>query len=220
MAEEKEKKMTVIVEDDQIQIQRLSLGPFGTNSYILRCMKTGEGAIIDAPGDSDKVLEALKGINPKIILMTHDHMDHVGALTELKSSLNIPVAAHPSDTRGLPLSPDKMLEDGEIINIGEIALKVIHTPGHTPGSVGFLTGRYFLAGDTLFPGGPGKTRSPEALGQILETLTNKVFILPDETEVHPGHGDSTTLGKERPAFEAFKAKGYAPNLCGDVLWEG
>ena len=212
--------MTVIVEDDQIQIQKLSLGPFGTNSYILRCMKTGQGAIIDAPGDSARVLEALKGINPKFILMTHDHMDHVGALAELKSSLNIPVAVHPSDARGLPLSPDKMLEDGEIINIGEIALKVIHTPGHTPGSVGFLTGRYFLAGDTLFPGGPGKTRSPEALGQILETLTNKVFILPDETEVHPGHGDSTTLGKERPAFEAFKAKGHDPNLCGDVLWEG
>lgn len=210
--------MTIIVEDDQIQIQKLSLGPFGTNSYILRCMKTGAGAVVDAPGDSDRVLEALKAINPKMILMTHNHMDHVGALAELKSSLDIPVAAHASDAKGLPLSPDKMLEDGEIINVGEIALKVIHTPGHTPGSVGFLTGRYFLSGDTLFPGGPGKTRSPEVFGQILETLTNKVFILPDETEVHPGHGDPTTLGKERPAFESFIARGYDPHLCGDVLW--
>jgi glyoxylase-like metal-dependent hydrolase (beta-lactamase superfamily II) len=212
--------MTIIAEDNQIQIQKLSLGPFGTNSYILRCMKTGAGAVVDAPGDSGRVLEALKDIIPKMILMTHNHMDHVGALTELKSSLNIPVAAHAADAKGLPLSPDRMLEDGEIINIGEIGLKVIHTPGHTPGSVGFLTGKYFLSGDTIFPGGPGKTASPKALDQILETLTSKIFILPDETEIHPGHGDSTTLGKERPAFEAFKAKGYDPNLCGDVLWEG
>lgn len=210
--------MAIIVQDDQIEIQKLSLGPFGTNTYILRCPKTGAGAVIDAPGDAGKVLDALKDIQPKYILMTHNHMDHVGALAELKAALNIPVAAHASDAGGMPLPPDKMLEDGEIISIGEMPLKVLHTPGHTPGSIGFLSGRYFLSGDTLFPGGPGKTRSPEVFRQIIDTLTQKIFVLPDETEVHPGHGDSTTLGKERPAFEAFLARGYSSSLCGDVLW--
>lgn len=211
--------MTILVENDRVRIQKLSLGPFGTNSYILRCMKTGAGVVIDAPGEADRVLEALHDIEPKYILMTHNHMDHVGALSDLKSSLNIPLASHPLDAGGLPLSPDKMLEDEEILNIGDMPLKVLHTPGHTPGSVGFLTGRYFLSGDTLFPGGPGKTRSPKVFRQIIETLTHKIFTLPDETEVHPGHGDSTTLGKERAAFEAFLARGYSSELCGDVLWE-
>jgi hydroxyacylglutathione hydrolase len=107
-----------------------------------------------------------------------------------------------------------------MVTVGELALKIIHTPGHTPGSISFLTGLYLLSGDTLFPGGPGKTQSPELFQQILETLTNKIFTLPDDIAVHPGHGDSTTLGKERPAFEAFIAKGYDANLCGDVLWSG
>jgi glyoxylase-like metal-dependent hydrolase (beta-lactamase superfamily II) len=215
----KENKMTIIAKDDQIQIQKLSLGPFGTNTYILQCPKTGSGAIVDAPGDSDRVLKAIKDIDVKVIMMTHNHMDHVGALEELKAALKIPVAAHALDARGLPLSPDKILEDGEIIPIGQLEVKVLHTPGHTPGSIGFLIGRYFLSGDTLFPGGPGKTRSPDVFRQIIETLTHKVFTLPDETEVYPGHGDATTLGKERPVFEAFIAKGYPSDLCGDVLWE-
>jgi glyoxylase-like metal-dependent hydrolase (beta-lactamase superfamily II) len=212
--------MIIIAENNRIRIQKLSLGPFGTNSYVLRCMQTGAGAVVDAPGDADKVLEALEDIEPKYILMTHNHMDHVGALAELKSSLNIAVAAHALDAGGLPVSTDKVLEDGEIVAVGGLGLKVIHAPGHTRGSISFLTERYLLSGDTLFPGGPGKTRSPEAFRQVLETLTNKIFTLPDDIAVHPGHGDSTTLGKERPAFEAFIAKGYSGNLCGDVLWSG
>ena len=210
--------MAVVAKDDNIQIERPELGPFGTNAYILTCQKTRESVLVDAPGEADKILGQLKGTNPKYILMTHDHMDHVGALSRIKSELKIPLAAHSSDSGGLPSQPDTLLNDGDVVSFGKIQLKVLHTPGHTPGSLCFSTGRYLISGDTVFPGGPGKTGSPAALKHIIESITSKIFKLPDETEVYPGHGDSTTLEKEKKAFEIFSSKPHDPNLCGDVLW--
>jgi glyoxylase-like metal-dependent hydrolase (beta-lactamase superfamily II) len=210
--------MSVIVKDDSIQIERLSLGPFGTNSYLLICQKTGASVIVDAPGDAEKVLKRLEGTHPKYILMTHNHMDHVDALAALKSALNVPLAAHQDDAGGLPVKPEQFLNDGDTISFGEIQLKVLHTPGHTPGSLCFLTGSYLISGDTIFPGGPGKTWSPDDFKKIVESLANKIFTLPDETQVHPGHGDATVLKKEKHEFEAFSSKPHDPDLCGDVVW--
>lgn len=210
--------MSVIVKDDSIQIERLSLGPFGTNSYLLICQKTGASVIVDAPGDAEKVLKRLEGTHPKYILMTHNHMDHVDALAALKSALNIPLAAHEDDAGGLPVKPEQFLNDDDTISFGEIQLKVLHTPGHTPGSLCFLTGSYLISGDTIFPGGPGKTWSPDDFKKIVESLRNKIFTLPDETQVYPGHGDATVLKKEKHEFEAFSSKPHDPDLCGDVVW--
>lgn len=210
--------MAIVTKDESVQIDRIELGPFGTNAYILTCRKTGDGVVVDAPGEADKILEGLKGTNPKYILMTHDHLDHVGALSELKLALNIPVAAHTADTRNLPVPPDLLLNDGDVVTFGNIQLKVLHTPGHTPGSLCFLTGKYLISGDTIFPGGPGKTSSTNNLRQIIESITTKIFELPDDTMVYPGHGESTILKKEKKAFEAFSSRPHDPNLCGDVLW--
>ena len=210
--------MSVIVKDDSIQIERLSLGPFGTNSYLLICQKTGASVIVDAPGDAEKVLKRLEGTHPKYILMTHNHMDHVDALAALKSALNVPLAAHEDDAGGLPVKPEQFLNDDDTISFGEIQLKVLHTPGHTPGSLCFLTGSYLISGDTIFPGGPGKTWSPDDFKKIVESLRNKIFTLPDETQVYPGHGDATKLKKEKHEFEAFSSKPHDPDLCGDVIW--
>jgi len=210
--------MSLAAKDDNVRIEKMSLGPYGTNTYIITCLKTGDSAVIDAPGDADTVLKALEGTSPKSILMTHDHMDHTGALSRLKSELQVPVGAHPLDTGGLGLKPDMRLEDGAIITLGDLRINVIHTPGHTPGSLCFLTGKYLIAGDTLFPGGPGHTRSPEKLKQIIESITGRLFVLPDETEVHPGHGDSTTIGREKENYAVFASKEHDPKLCGDVLW--
>ncbi len=210
--------MAVMAKDDRFQIDRLELGPFGTNAYILKCQQTGESALVDAPGEADKILKHLQGTVPKYILMTHSHMDHVGALAEIKSELKIPLAAHNADATGLPVSADIELNDGDTLSFGNIRLKVMHTPGHTPGSLCFLTNKYLISGDTIFPGGPGKTGSPAAFRQIVESITSKIFVLPDETEVYPGHGDCTTLGKEKQEFEIFASKKHDPNLCGDVLW--
>jgi glyoxylase-like metal-dependent hydrolase (beta-lactamase superfamily II) len=145
-------------------------------------------------------------------------MDHTGALTELKSKLQIIVAAHPLDAVNLPLLPDLSIQDGDILPIGRIELRVLHTPGHTPGSVCFLTGKHLISGDTLFPGGPGKTGSPSDFRQIVQSLTGKIFSLPEITQIYPGHGDSTTLGKEKEAFDLFSSRPHDPKLCGDVLW--
>jgi len=214
----KEINMTTVVKDDRIQIEKLELGPFGTNAYILVCRNTGESVVVDAPADAGKILELLKGTRPKYILITHNHMDHTGALAELKSTLDLPIAAHPDDAGRLPVSADQLLSDGDVISFGDIKLSVLHTPGHTPGSTCFLTGSYLIAGDTLFPDGPGRTGSPADFKRILDSLTGKIFVLPDDTQVFPGHGNSAILVKERKAFEDFSARSHQPNLCGDVLW--
>jgi glyoxylase-like metal-dependent hydrolase (beta-lactamase superfamily II) len=210
--------MVIVSKDESVLIDKFELGPFGTNAYILTCRKTEDSVVVDAPGEAGKILGGLKGTNPKYILMTHDHLDHVGALSELKLALNIPVAAHTADTRNLPVPADLLLADGDGLAFGNIHLKVLHTPGHTPGSLCFLTGKYLISGDTIFPGGPGKTSSPTNLRQIIESIRTKIFELPDDTVMFPGHGESTILRKEKKAFEAFSSRPHDPNLCGDVLW--
>ncbi len=208
--------MATAVKNESIQIERYELGPFGTNSYIMTCLKTDDSVVFDAPGDPEKILGQLQQTHPKYILMTHNHMDHTGALAKLKSAIDIPIAAHADDS--LPIGPDMILTDGETITFGDIELTVMHTPGHTPGSLCFYTEGCLISGDTLFPDGPGKTGSPANFKQIVESLKNKIFVLPDDTLVFPGHGDHTVLGKEKHAFEQFSAKSHDPNLCGDVLW--
>ena len=210
--------MSVIVKDDSILIERLSLGPFGTNSYLLICQKTGASVIVDAPGDAEKVIKQLEETHPKYILMTHNHMDHIDALAALKSAFNVPLGAHEDDASDLPVKPEQFLNDDDTISFGEIQLKVLHTPGHTPGSLCFLTDRYLISGDTIFPGGPGKTWSPQEFKKIVESLTNKIFTLPDETQVYPGHGDATVLKKEKYEFKVFSSRPHDPDLCGDVVW--
>ena len=210
--------MVNVVKDDSIQIEKLELGAFGTNAYVLSCLKTDESVVVDAPAEAKKILEQLEGTNPKYILITHNHMDHTGALSELKSALNVPVGAHADDAGRLPVQPDILLNDGDVISVGEIQLTVLHTPGHTPGGICFLTAKYLIAGDTIFPDGPGKTGSPTDFKQIVASLTGKIFVLPGDTLIYPGHGGSTILEKEKQAFEAFSARPHDPNLCGDVLW--
>jgi len=210
--------MATVVDNYRIQIDRLELGPFGTNSYILICQKTNESVVVDAPGEAGMVVERLKETQPKYILMTHDHFDHIGGLVELRSALEVPVAAHPADANDLPLEPDLLLNDGDEILIGAIKLRVLHTPGHTPGGLCFLTDKYLIAGDTLFPGGPGKTQSPDDFRQIVESITEKLFELPEDTQVYPGHGEPTTIKEAKQQYEVFSTRPHDPNLCGDVEW--
>ena len=210
--------MVVVAKDDDIQIERLELGPFGTNAYIVVCQKTRDSVLIDTPADASTIMDRLKGTNPKYILLTHNHMDHLGAFSELRSRLKVPIAAYASDAKNLPSPPEMVLSDGDTISFGNIKLEVLHTPGHTPGSLCFKIRRYLISGDTIFPGGPGKTRSSADFRQIVKSITEKIFILPDDTEIYPGHGDSTVLKKEKDEFAVFSSRPHDPNLCGDVLW--
>jgi hydroxyacylglutathione hydrolase len=210
--------MKIMVEEGEVKITRMELGPWGTNAYVVVCQITGDSLLVDAPGEADKILNELSGTKPKYIIITHNHIDHVGALEELKSKLNVPVALHPADASRLGLKPDIELKDGDIIRVGKLSIKVIHTPGHTPGSLCLLLGNYLISGDTIFPGGPGKTGTPADFKQIAKSIQSKLFILPGDTQVYPGHGESTELGKEKKEFAVFASKQHAPGLCGDVLW--
>ena len=209
--------MPVIAEDSRIRIIQLDVGGgMVSNGYLLVCKQTDDSMIIDAPGDAAKILEQAKGTNPRYILITHNHFDHLGALAQLRSELGVPVMAHPLDV--LPSPPDILLNDGDAVSFGNIEFRVMHTPGHTQGSICLYTEKYLISGDTLSPGGPGRTGSPEALRQIIKSITDKLLVLPDDTQVFSGHGDPTVLKKEREEIAAFKSRSHDPNLCGDVLW--
>jgi hydroxyacylglutathione hydrolase len=209
--------MTIVAEDSNIRIIQLDVvGTIVSNAYLLVCQQTGDSALVDTPGDAGRLLEQLKGTNPRHVLITHNHFDHLMAFAEVKSKLQVPVAAHPLDA--LPSPPDILLNDGDTVSFGNIELKVLHTPGHTPGSICFFTDKYLISGDTLFPGGPGKTGSPQALKQIIESITTKILVLPDDTRVFSGHGDPTVLKKEKEEIAVFKSRNHDPNLCGDIVW--
>ncbi len=210
--------MGVVVKDNSIQIERLELGPWGTNAYIIICLETRGSVLIDAPAEASTIIKRLEGTNPKYILLTHSHSDHIGALAELRSTLTVPLAAHAADSSRLPSPPEVLLDDGNTLSVGKIKLQVLHTPGHTPGSVCFRMSKYLISGDTIFPGGPGKSGSPDNLKQIIKSITDKIMVLPDDTAIYPGHGEATTLNKEKQEFAVFSSRPHDPNLCGDVLW--
>jgi len=215
-----------VAKNEYLQIDRRTLGPIHTacdpnrytNCYIITCPQTRDSVLVDAPAEAPEILKQLQGTNPRSLLITHSHRDHIGALSELKSKLRVPLGVHRLDAKGLSAGPDFFLDDGEEISFGKISLKVLHTPGHTPGSVCFLIGKHLISGDTIFPGGPGKTDSPGDLKQIIKSITRKVFVLPDETEIYPGHGDPTLVRKEKTEFAIFSSRSHDPNLFGEVLW--
>ncbi len=212
------KGFKLVGEDDKMELFKLETAPFGTNAYIVFCRESGDSVLIDAPGDAALIKEKLRGSKVQGILMTHGHMDHIMALEELHAALGAPLAAHENDAAGLPVEVYRLLRDGDIIECGKLKLETMHVPGHTAGSLAFKVGEYLLSGDTLFPGGPGKTSTPLDFREILASINEKLLALPDETVVLPGHGDTTTIGRERRLIEAFLSGDYDNNLCGDVTW--
>jgi hydroxyacylglutathione hydrolase len=210
--------MTTVIDNDEIRIEKMELGPYGTNTYILVCQKTGESLVVDAPGGASEIIQGLKGTHPRYLLLTHDHLDHTGVLDLLRSELKIPLATHSKNASQLKRPPEILLEDGESLLLGQLNIEVLHTPGHTAGSLCFKIGKILIAGDTIFPGGPGKTNSPANFRQIISSITEKIFRLPDDTVLFPGHGPETTVAKAKEEYAIFTSRPHKTDLCGDVLW--
>jgi glyoxylase-like metal-dependent hydrolase (beta-lactamase superfamily II) len=199
-------------------IVKASVGAMDNNAYLVTCSQTGETLLIDAANDADILLELIERFAPRLslIVTSHQHGDHWQALAEVAGATGAPTAAHQLDAGPLPVKPDRILADGDTVQIGDLSFDVIHLRGHTPGSVALALGgsatgdvTHLFTGDCLFPGGVGKTWRPGDFERLLGDVTTRVFdVYPDTTVIYPGHGDDTTLGVERPHLDEWRARGW------------
>jgi glyoxylase-like metal-dependent hydrolase (beta-lactamase superfamily II) len=202
-----------------MRIHRVIASNINNNAYVIVCKATGESAVIDAPEEADKVIAETRGTRVRAVLITHRHGDHTASYAKVRQATKSAGAIGHADASALPELPDFYLMDGDIIPVGHLALRAIHTPGHTEGATCLLLeDQHLFSGDTLFPGGPGHTRSPEALQQSIKSIAEKLYTLPDDVLVHPGHGEGTTIGQSKKEYAVFAAKPHDPALCGDVNW--
>lgn len=200
---------TLHYEDTQAEIHKIVVGPVDNNVFVLRCKQTGDAVLLDAANEHDRLLELCRGLGVRTVLETHGHWDHIQAVPAIRDAgYEVGVTAQDA---GMLEAYDYLLEDESAIEVGRLRLHTILTPGHTPGSMCFrLEGSPVLfSGDTLFPGGPGATGYPGGdFDQIIDSIDRRLFTLPADTLVLPGHGDDTTIGGERPHLEEWIERGW------------
>ena len=203
---------------DALTITKISVGPMDNNAYLLVCRRSGDALLIDAASDPERLADLIghdaERPRLKTVVTTHQHPDHWQALGAVAGANGSNTAAHPLDAEPLPVPPDFLVEHGDTLEVGESTLEIIHLRGHTPGSIAVLyrdpAGHpHLFTGDSLFPGGPGRTTNPQDFTSLLGDLESRVFgELPDDTWVYPGHGDDTTLGTERPKLGEWRERGW------------
>ncbi|MDZ7727508.1 MAG: hydroxyacylglutathione hydrolase family protein [Dehalococcoidia bacterium] len=209
------------IDDGQLRIVMDGpAGSYANNIYIVIDTRTNEAAFIDAPGEPEKSIAAAEaaGVQPTQILLTHSHPDHTAGLAELQERFGARLVADAREPWLTEGQPDQAISHGEDVRVGELSFKVVSVPGHTPGSTTYLHGRSAFVGDTLFPGGPGRTQSNADLQQEIASITGELHTLPEDTTIYPGHGDITTIGKSKEEYAGFAAREHDPDLHGDVTW--
>lgn len=201
---------------EKVSIQILPVGMLEANCYILSDQESGEGIIVDPGDDAEKIIDAVEagGLKIKYIINTHGHYDHIGADLDLKEKFGAELLVHEDDghmledpmanlsfikpaVKNTEVKADRLLKDGDVISAGVIRLEVIHTPGHTKGSICLLGDGYILTGDTLFEGSVGRTDLPGGSYESIIKSVNKLKSLPDDLKVYPGHGSPSTIGQEK-----------------------
>lgn len=197
-------------------IREMETGPLMVNTYIVGDPNTGDAAVIDPGGDADKIMAQLKKdkLTCVMIVNTHSHFDHAGGNASLKKITKAPLVIHPDEAESLPYlaslgilmgvraenspKPDRLVSEGDVLKVGSIEMKVIELPGHSPCGIGLLIDNYAIVGDSLFAGSIGRTDFPGGDFDVLtDNIRRKLFILPDDTVVLPGHGPATTIGREK-----------------------
>jgi glyoxylase-like metal-dependent hydrolase (beta-lactamase superfamily II) len=196
--------------DATVEVRKLSVGPMDNNVYVLTDVGSGQALLVDAANEAQRILEEVADREVTAIVTTHGHGDHWQALAAVAEATGARTYLHPGDAGMVEQPTDQAARDGLRLRFGAAEVELLHTPGHTPGSVCLLlAGMHVFTGDTLFPGGPGNTfGDPEAFATIMRSLRERLFVLPDETWVYPGHGDDTTIGTERPHLDEWQARGW------------
>ncbi len=196
-------------EDTQVSIHKVVVGSYDNNVFVLRCRATGDAVLVDAANEHDRLLELCTLLQVRSVVETHGHWDHIQAVPQLRDA-GYSVAVTAADAAMLP-SYDEILEDESVLEVGRLRIHTIATPGHTPGSMCFLIegSPVLLSGDTLFPGGPGATKfEGSSFASIIESIDQRLFILPATTLVLPGHGVDTTVAAERPHLQEWVDRGW------------
>jgi glyoxylase-like metal-dependent hydrolase (beta-lactamase superfamily II) len=201
--------MALHYEDAQVEITKVVVGPMVNNVFFVRCAQTGRSVMVDAADEPEVLLPLCEELEVGDVLTTHGHRDHIQAVPAVRAAGHR-VGVGPADVEMLP-AYDFEIADGDVVEVGNLRLHAVHTPGHTPGSTCFTIegSPVLLSGDTLFPGGPGNTRrNPTHFATIIRSIQQRLFTLPDETIVMPGHGDDTTIGTERPHLQEWIDRGW------------
>jgi glyoxylase-like metal-dependent hydrolase (beta-lactamase superfamily II) len=197
-----------------LRITKIAVGPMDNNAYLLACTTTGDQVLIDAAAEPERLLDECSRGQLMRVITTHRHRDHWQGLETVVGVTGARTAAHPLDAPELPIPVLDEVVHGDTITFGDVTLEVIHLRGHTPGSIALLytdpSGvSHVFTGDSLFPGGVGRTTNPADFNQLYGDVVERLFDqLGDDTWVYPGHGADTTLGVERPHLEEWRARGW------------
>lgn len=201
---------------ERIVVHQMSVGPLQVNCFIVACKSNGEAAVIDPGEEGEKILHLVEkeGLTVSKVINTHGHFDHIGANQYVVEKTGAELLIHAAD---LPLlqnarshaeiyglsvaaspEPARLLEQGDVVQLGELSFRVFHVPGHSPGGICLLAEGHLFVGDVLFSGSIGRTDLPGGdFEALVKGVRERLFALPDETIVHPGHGPDTTIGRER-----------------------
>jgi glyoxylase-like metal-dependent hydrolase (beta-lactamase superfamily II) len=195
--------------DTNVEVHKVVVGPYDNNVFVVRCRATGEAMLIDAADEHEQLLALCKTLGVHRVVETHGHWDHIQAVTQIRDA-GYEVSVTQADAHMLP-SYDLILEDDQMIEVGNLRIQTITTPGHTAGSICFrvLDTPLLFSGDTLFPGGPGATKSEcSSFNEIIESIDRRLFTLDPATIVLPGHGDNTLIATERPNLQSWVDRGW------------